>query len=1161
MTDVCFITYAHSVPKRKVKVSARLSASLGLAFLLAFAGLAPAEAADPPVTIQWLTPDQVEHPAIDDPRSPGNAGLHAGYQLSRSANVTLQARNGSGTVVRTLATNVSTNGGAYGSYFWDFRGGLVNSALPSGDYDLRMTATDSAGNTAVAVLRTPLDRETAIPLRGVTSGQTVSGPLPVSIAPAAGVHLISARFVIGVDYAATTCAVTPTMFPDASGEIRGTIDTADCGDYTGNAWAQFTWKDALGTEHTGYTAHVPVTVDDNTAPVVLWQTTTGPSMYLTNPDNFTSSDIAYQVDETGGLSSATWRVTDHTGLQVSSGTMLLTGPGHEVRWTGRRANGTLVPSGSYTLHARFVDRGGNATDAAAVPITVDATVPGTLAVEPAGTNRWTAVVRVTSGVDVTGLRLERPATGAAFTWDAATSTWRAPIDLTGTPAGTTYVQARITRTAPGRLQPTTDYLTATTAIQVVDTPDTTPPVVTAPPLQRMWFSDPDTYTPVETVFDVQDETYTTHAGFRIVDASGETVRTAYGDTLTWDGYVTGGQRAPGGTYRLVTTWTDAAGNSTTASATIVVEPAPPASLDVTQDTARPGWFRAVVTPRTGADVRTASLVVGYTTYPTTYDVTSGAWVAAIDGRTLAEGSHEARADITRGTPDSRTATGYFNTRATFTVSDVAAPVVTSPAGTTSYLLSPGRYEGTGLSFGVSDASPVTGTAWVTDAAGAVVRSAWPVTQSTGGPVSVSWDGTGTDGSLRPGGTYAVHLRITDASGNTATATPVSVVLDARTPGMLLRPAAGETMRGASPVEYRPASAWADRPMRVDVCLDATTRCEWGAALNNASADGIWRTTWPVGTIPAGTYPLRWTLHWVDVSGRHHSYEGAPRTVTVDPTTVPVDLTAAAPGGLTTSVAVEASNPRDQALTTTIDWGDGSTTGPVTAATPAGVSRRSWQHTYQRAGTYVATVEVEGATATTETATLTAVAPPGVPGAVTAKPGNQTITVGWAAPATGPVTTYQVAWLRLGARTWSTHTVTGTRSLVLSGLANGAPYAVAVRAGNSAGWGAFSPARSATPDARPPRPSSVTGAPRSRAALVSWTAGTVTATQGRPTAFVVQRYRPSDGVWVAVKQVTASARSALVTNLRPGTAYRFRVRARNAVGYSPASTAVRVVPRA
>lgn len=1160
MTAVRFITYARPVPKRKVKVSTQLSVSLGLAILLALAGIAPAEAVDPPVTIQWLTPDQVEHPAIDDPRTPGSAGLYAGYRLSRAANVTLQARNASGTVVRTLATNVSTNGGAYGSYFWDYRAGLLNSALPSGDYDLRMTATDSDGNTAVAILKVPLDRETSVPLQGVAAGQTVSGPLPVSIASKPGVSLVSARFLIGVDYAASTCAVTPTMTPDASGEIHGTIDTDDCGDYSGKAWAQFTWTDALGAEHVGYTAHVPVTVDDRTAPVVTWQTKTGYSQYLTNPDNYTVSDIGYQVDEPGGLSAATWRVVDAAGVQVASGTMLLSGPGHEVRWTGRKADGSLVPSGTYKVLARFVDRAGNAVDAAPVPVTADATVPGTLTVEPAGTNRWTAIVRVPSGVDVTDLRLERPTPGTAFTWNAATSSWRAPVDLTGTPAGTAYVQARITRTTPGRLSSTTDYLTAMTAVEVVTVPDTTPPVVTSPPLQRMWFEDPDSYTPVEAVFGIQDETYTTHDGFRIVDASGATVHTAYGDTLTWEGYVTGGQRAPGGTYQLVTTWTDAAGNSTTANATIVVEAAPPASFTVTQDAARPGWFRAVVTPRSGADVRTVSVVVGYTTYPTTYDAASGTWSAAIDGRNLAEGSHEARADITRGTPDSRTTTGYFNARAAFTVSDVAAPVVTSPAGTTSYLLSPDRYEGAGLSFGVSDASPVTGTAWVTDAAGTVVRSAWPVTQSTDGPVGVFWDGTRDDGSLLPGGTYAVHLRVADSSGNTATATPVSVILDARTPGTLLRPAAGETMRGASPVEFRPASAWADRPMRVDVCLDTTTLCAWGAALNNASADGIWRTTWPVGTIPAGTYPVRWTLYWTDASGRHHSYEAAPRTVTVDPTTVPVDLTAAAPAGLTTSVAVEASNPKSQTLTTTIDWGDGTTTGPVAASTPAGVSSRPWQHTYERAGRYVATVEVAGATTTTETTTLTAVAKPGAPGAVTATPGNQAITVSWSAPS-GPVTGYEVAWLttagewRLGPKLAST-----ARRWTVTGLTNGARYAVTVRAANSAGTGAWSAPLAATPNARPPKPASISGAPRSKAALVSWTAGAVTATSGRPTSFVVQRYRPSDGTWVTVTTVGATARSALIGNLRPGAAYRFRVRARNAVGHSLPSSVVRVVPR-
>ncbi len=169
--------------------------------------------------------------------------------------------------------------------------------------------------------------------------------------------------------------------------------------------------------------------------------------------------------------------------------------------------------------------------------------------------------------------------------------------------------------------------------------------------------------------------------------------------------------------------------------------------------------------------------------------------------------------------------------------------------------------------------------------------------------------------------------------------------------------------------------------------------------------------------------------------------------------------------------------------------------------------------------------------------------PGAPAGVTAVAGDGQVAVTWtAAPGNGsPVTGYRVTASPGGASA----TTAGATTATLTGLTNGTAYTVTVTATNAVGTGPASAASAAvTPTGPPGAPTAVTAVRGDGRATVSWSAG---ATNGSP----VTDY------WVAASPGgayahTTGATTATVTGLTNGTAYTFRVTARNAAGTGPAS---------
>ena len=164
------------------------------------------------------------------------------------------------------------------------------------------------------------------------------------------------------------------------------------------------------------------------------------------------------------------------------------------------------------------------------------------------------------------------------------------------------------------------------------------------------------------------------------------------------------------------------------------------------------------------------------------------------------------------------------------------------------------------------------------------------------------------------------------------------------------------------------------------------------------------------------------------------------------------------------------------------------------------------------------------------------------------------TVSWGLPASNggsPITDYRVEILRDG-RTWTVvpRAVSTARSVRISGLTPGTTYRVRVSAVNAIGVGPALPGTVTTLPARPSAPLNfATSNVVSTAATVSW--GLPASNGGSP----ITDYRVEillDGrTWTVVPRAVSTARSVRISGLTPGTTYRVRVAAVNAVGVGPA----------
>ncbi|MDQ1713504.1 MAG: hypothetical protein QOE45_2954 [Frankiaceae bacterium] len=217
-------------------------------------------------------------------------------------------------------------------------------------------------------------------------------------------------------------------------------------------------------------------------------------------------------------------------------------------------------------------------------------------------------------------------------------------------------------------------------------------------------------------------------------------------------------------------------------------------------------------------------------------------------------------------------------------------------------------------------------------------------------------------------------------------------------------------------------------------------------------------------------------------------------------------------------------------------------GTATSATVTGLTNGQGYYAYVNATNGV------GAGPAASTGTVTPVAVPGAPTAVTGSPLNNSAQVSWTAPASNggsPITSYTVTAFPDGA----TATTSGT-SVMVTGLVNGVGYSFTVTATNAVGTG---PASAQSPnvvpaDQPPGPPTGLTATAGDHAATVTWTAPVNTG-RSAITGYTVSAQPGGRSVTAA-----AGATSATVTGLTAGATYTFVVVAKNGAGLGTPSAA-------
>jgi subtilisin family serine protease len=152
------------------------------------------------------------------------------------------------------------------------------------------------------------------------------------------------------------------------------------------------------------------------------------------------------------------------------------------------------------------------------------------------------------------------------------------------------------------------------------------------------------------------------------------------------------------------------------------------------------------------------------------------------------------------------------------------------------------------------------------------------------------------------------------------------------------------------------------------------------------------------------------------------------------------------------------------------------------------------------------------------------------------------------------------------RSWTTirDGVSTARTAIISRLRNGTPYWFRVAAKNTAGLGRWSATARATPVWTPSAPRAVRAAVapapgiRSGQVKLSWSAPRSTGGT-RIKDYVVQR-SANRRSWTTIRDGVSTTRTAIISRLRTGTPYWFRVAAKNAVGLGARSVSVRATPR-
>lgn len=298
--------------------------------------------------------------------------------LSGVASAEFQYSESGDNVWTTIETDTSS---AY-SASWD------TTYLIDGNYDLRVTTTDNAGNTFTS------------PIRLVKSDNTV---------PTTGVPNVSGTLGTNGWYKGTVTVTWPTQPTDA---FSGIASTTGCGTTTISTDTAGQVVTCSATDNAGNTSSNSITIKrDATSPSVATLNAMG--SFITNGKVLTGTG----TDATSGIGSITYLYCSGascTPANIVIGSSSAAGT-YPVTWNSMPANG------AYRVIARVFDAAGNSRDSALKRVTIDTTAPSGSITAPLA-NAWlrqspsvTSVPTDTGGSGVQSVTFQYSPSGAG-TW-------------------------------------------------------------------------------------------------------------------------------------------------------------------------------------------------------------------------------------------------------------------------------------------------------------------------------------------------------------------------------------------------------------------------------------------------------------------------------------------------------------------------------------------------------------------------------------------------------------------------------------------------------------------------------------------------------------------------------------------------------------------------
>jgi flagellar hook assembly protein FlgD/PKD repeat protein len=925
------------------------------------------------------------------------------FCLDAAANLTATVTNSQGAVVRTFATSVSFPASCSQHLSWDGTSD-AGAQVPNGNYSANLSALNASGTATSDTAAILVDRRLPGRITAPTPGATISGTVSFAFTPTAGYAIDQVAFTLAGT--SNSCSSGPVVAADSDGVFRASLDTvaAGCGSGSKQLGANVLWTDPLGTQHSWQpdagAVSVPVNVDN---PPVLDLQPNGAQTFSPNDDGQDETvSAAYCVTQDVGVGQVhvLARVKDSAGTSVR--TLLdevqdpspycysWAGYSQRLTWDGLTDGDAPAPAGSYTLEI-LATNASNLSSTKTLPLVLDRRVPGAVTAPAAGATLSGAADFAFT--PTTGFSISQVAFGLSGQGVGCSTTWLTSADPDGVFRATLDTAAQCGDGARSLVADV--YWNDSFGYQhfwespardvALDNP--------APPVVTLADSGGQTFSPNgDDQDDVASVTYCTadavdgsqlHVTVDVQDSTGHVIRTlvdesrdpapacyyygGYNSTTTWDGLTGAGLAAPDGNYTIVVTASDATQLTSTHSRAEVLDRRVPGQVSSPADGSTvSGSTDLVFQPTAGFDVASVS-----------FQLSGSATSCAPDAATTADqdGAFRATLDTAAECGDgNRTLTAYvywqdsFGTGHSWTSPsrsihlDNPTPPTVDVSDQTGQWFSPnndGQDESASITYCVTDdvdGGQLHVVVSVLDAQQQVVRT---IADSEVDPApycyygyyhtSQQWDGRDDNAHASPDGDFTLQVKATDPGGLTSTQSrPVTV--DRRVPGAISTPRPGDTLAGVATLAFTPTAGFDISQVNLDFA-------GVGVGIYNASPDGVWRTTYPVGTLPSGPTDLASTVYWNDGYGNQHSYS-TDFEVAIDPTRIPLAISSPVTAGrapFDASFTVTASDPTSQQLQLSVDWGDGGAAEVSNIDAP--FDPVPVHHTYTRPGTYSAFVSV------------------------------------------------------------------------------------------------------------------------------------------------------------------------------------------------------------